>query len=228
MLCLVVCLVKYNTVSAANPLTVYINNEKQAYDQPPIVQNGRTLVPLRGIFETLGAKVTWHQSTQTITAVKGNTNVWLKIGSINVKINNVSKTIDVPAQTKNNRTLVPLRFVSEVFGAKVAWDSKINRIDITYDGVIPTKEMKVHFIDVGQGDDIYIKAPEGEDIIIDAGNKGKGDEVVTYLKSQNVDDIEVMISTHPDADHIGGLDEVLEAYKVESIYAPKVSHNSSI
>ncbi|WP_425589403.1 ComEC/Rec2 family competence protein [Fictibacillus halophilus] len=86
--------------------------------------------------------------------------------------------------------------------------------------------MKVHFIDVGQGDAIYIKAPEGEDIIIDAGNKGKGDEVVAYLKSQNVDDIEIMISTHPDADHIGGLDEVLEAYKVESVYAPKVSHTT--
>jgi len=86
--------------------------------------------------------------------------------------------------------------------------------------------ISVHFIDVGQGDAIYIKAPNGEDILIDAGNKTKGDVVISYLKKLKVDDIEVMIATHPDADHIGGLDEVLAAYKVESVYAPKASHTT--
>jgi competence protein ComEC len=88
------------------------------------------------------------------------------------------------------------------------------------------KNMVVHFIDIGQGDAIYIKMPSGEDVVIDAGNKAKGKEVVAYLKKQKVDDIEVMIASHPDADHLGGLDEVLKAYKVESIYAPKVSHTT--
>lgn len=87
-----------------------------------------------------------------------------------------------------------------------------------------TKKMNVHFINVGQGDAIYIKAPNGEDILIDGGRNGK--TVVEYLKKQKVDDIEILIATHPDADHIGGLDEVLEAFKVESVYAPKVSHTT--
>ncbi|TCI50346.1 MBL fold metallo-hydrolase [Exiguobacterium sp. SH5S13] len=86
--------------------------------------------------------------------------------------------------------------------------------------------IKVHYIDVGQGDAIYIKMPSGEDVIIDGGNKGKGDAIVAYLKKQKVDDIEVLISTHPDADHIGGLDEILDAYRVENIYAPKVKHTT--
>ena len=86
--------------------------------------------------------------------------------------------------------------------------------------------MTVHFIDVGQGDATYIKTPNGDDILIDAGNKGKGDAVVAYLKKLKVDDIEVLISTHPDADHIGGLDEVINAFKIENIYAPKVSHTT--
>ncbi|MBA9043170.1 beta-lactamase superfamily II metal-dependent hydrolase, partial [Bacillus aryabhattai] len=50
------------------------------------------------------------------------------------------------------------------------------------------KTMKVHYIDVGQGDSIYIKAPNGEDIVIDGGSKGKGNAVVSYLKKQKVDD----------------------------------------
>lgn len=86
--------------------------------------------------------------------------------------------------------------------------------------------IKVHYIDVGQGDAIYIKMPSGEDVIIDGGNKGKGDAIVAYLKKQKVDDIEVLISTHPDADHIGGLDEILDAYRVENVYAPKVKHTT--
>jgi len=68
--------------------------------------------------------------------------------------------------------------------------------------------------------------PSGEDVIIDGGNKGKGDAIVAYLKKQKVDDIEVLISTHPDADHIGGLDEILDAYRVENVYAPKVKHTT--
>ncbi|BBW97212.1 ComEC/Rec2 family competence protein [Geobacillus icigianus] len=88
-----------------------------------------------------------------------------------------------------------------------------------------TKNMYVHFINVGQGDSIYIKAPNGEDILIDGGNKD-GSDVVAYLKKQKVKDIEFMIATHPDADHIGGLDEVLKAFPVKNVYAPKVSHTS--
>ncbi|WP_434402951.1 MBL fold metallo-hydrolase (plasmid) [Planococcus sp. 11815] len=89
-----------------------------------------------------------------------------------------------------------------------------------------TPTMKVHFINVGQGDATYIKMPGGEDILIDGGRQGQGDKIIAYLKKQKVDDIEIMIATHPDADHIGALDEVLKAYKVESVYAPKVSHTT--
>lgn len=89
-----------------------------------------------------------------------------------------------------------------------------------------TPTMKVHFINVGQGDATYIKMPGGEDILIDGGRQGQGDKIIAYLKKQKVDDIEIMIASHPDADHIGALDEVLKAYKVEAVYAPKVSHTT--
>jgi len=94
------------------------------------------------------------------------------------------------------------------------------------DATAATKNLSAHFIDVGQGDAIYIKTANGDDIVIDAGNKAKGDIVVNYLKKLKVDDIEVLISTHPDADHVGGLDEVLNAFKVENVYAPNVSHTT--
>ncbi|ECL8005330.1 MBL fold metallo-hydrolase [Listeria innocua] len=90
-----------------------------------------------------------------------------------------------------------------------------------------TPTIKVHFIDVGQGDAIYIKAPSGEDILIDAGNKGKGKIVVNYLKKLKVKDIEVMVASHPDADNIGGLPEVMNSIKVKSLYAPNSTNTTA-
>ncbi|BBI34626.1 MBL fold metallo-hydrolase [Cohnella abietis] len=87
-------------------------------------------------------------------------------------------------------------------------------------------KLSVYFLNVGQGDATYIKTAAGDDILIDAGKKEAGEIVVNYLKQLGVDDIEVMISTHPDADHVGGLDTVLKNFKVKAVYAPKVSHTT--
>lgn len=79
-----------------------------------------------------------------------------------------------------------------------------------------SKSLKVHFIDVGQGDAIFIDYGD-YDILIDAGNNDDGDLVVDYLKKLGTDDIEIMVATHPHADHIGGLDDVLAAFDIENI-----------
>lgn len=85
--------------------------------------------------------------------------------------------------------------------------------------------VKVHFINVGQGDSILIQTGS-ENVLIDGGGKGKGDEVVAYLKKQKVKTLNVVVSTHPDADHIGGLAYVINTMTVKKVYAPKVSHNT--
>lgn len=86
----------------------------------------------------------------------------------------------------------------------------------TLKGITPY-QARVHFIDVGQADSIYVQLPDHVDILIDGGNVGDGQTVINYLKTQNVDDIELMIATHPHEDHIGGLPAVLEAFRIEEI-----------
>jgi hypothetical protein len=109
---------------------VIVNGAILTFDQPPIIENGRTLVPLRGIFEALGANVTWNQSTQTVTAVKDGITVTLKIGSDILVRNGEQIKLDVPAKIVGGRTIVPARAVSESFGAAVSWDQTTRTVTI--------------------------------------------------------------------------------------------------
>jgi hypothetical protein len=78
--------------------TVQLDGRQLYFDVPPVIDNGRTLVPLRVIFEAMGATVAWDDATKTVTAIKGNTTVILKLGSTTPKVNGVVKTLDVPAK----------------------------------------------------------------------------------------------------------------------------------
>lgn len=84
----------------------------------------------------------------------------------------------------------------------------------------------VHFIDVGQADCTLVQLPNGENMLIDAGNNENGEEVVSYLKRQKVSRIDYLIGTHPHADHIGGLDNVISAFDIGAFYMPKVQTNT--
>ena len=111
-----------DAASSEDVITVKVNNKNVSFDQPPVLENGRTLVPLRAIFEALGADVSWDQNTQTVTAEKGDINISLQIGSANMYVSGETKVLDVPAKITGGRTLVPVRAISEAFGCDVSWD----------------------------------------------------------------------------------------------------------
>jgi len=119
-----------NTPSTAHSINVIVNGTALTFDQPPIIQDGRTLVPLRVIFEALGADVTWEQATQTVTAERDDVTVSLRIGSNVLARNDELVTLDVPAQIVGERTLVPARAVAESFGAQVDWEQSTRTVTI--------------------------------------------------------------------------------------------------
>ena len=114
-------------------ITVTINNQQIQFDQPPVIIDGRTLVPLRAIFEGLGATVDWNGDTQTVTAKKENTTVKITIGDNKLYVNGNTVNLDVPAQIISDRTLVPVRAVSEAFDCEVNWDGNTKTVSIRAD-----------------------------------------------------------------------------------------------
>lgn len=110
---------------------VSVNDMYLYFDQEPIIEDGRTLVPLRTIFEALGAEVDWNSQTQTVTASKKGTTITLQIGSNTMYKNGKEIVLDVPAALKNGRTLVPVRAISEAFGCDVTWNAEQKQVEIT-------------------------------------------------------------------------------------------------
>lgn len=109
---------------------LYKGDEVVTLDVPAQVQNDRTLVPLRAIFEALGAQVDWEEETQLITSTKGDITIKLTVGSDKLYRNDDEIVLDVPAQVQNDRTLVPVRAISESFGCQVDWDEETQLVTI--------------------------------------------------------------------------------------------------
>ena len=145
------------TVFAANDITVKINNETVIFDQKPIIENDRTLVPIRAIAEKMLFDVDYEHSTQKITLKNFNTVLTLYVNqkSITKELIHASNTysdktksisLDVPAKIIEGRTYVPLRAISELFGATVEWDNNNHTANISY---ALTSGEPVEFIDKG-------------------------------------------------------------------------------
>lgn len=111
-------------------IKVSVDGDYLSFDQPPVLANERTLVPFRAIFEKLGANVDWSGETQTVTAVKGETEITLKIGESAIYVNGEKKELDVALQIVNDRTLVPVRAISESLGCEVGWDGNTKTVII--------------------------------------------------------------------------------------------------
>lgn len=113
----------------ARPLSVELNGQPLDGD-PPLMQQGRVLVPLRNIFQALGAEVRFDAAAKTIRAQRGATVVELTLGQTAASISGRAVTLEVPAAALDGKTYVPLRFVAEALGSQVAWDGAASTVRI--------------------------------------------------------------------------------------------------
>ncbi|RXJ02940.1 copper amine oxidase N-terminal domain-containing protein [Anaerobacillus alkaliphilus] len=136
------------------PIKIIVDGVPISSDQAPIIVDGRTLVPVRAIFEALDAKVSYVSATKQVIGTRDNTTVILTLGSNRAIVNNEVKILDVPAQTVNGRTLVPVRFVSEALGDDVKYNASRREVVITrkYSSNVTVKDVN----NFGDGRDIEV------------------------------------------------------------------------
>lgn len=126
-------------------IDVLVNGEKLVLDVAPVMRNSRTMVPMRAIFEALGAKVNWIQSGKIIIATKDELMITMQIDNPNMVVERVGSTdkeiipLDVAPFIMNNRTLVPARAVSEALKAKVDWVQETRTVIIVKNEAVDNK-----------------------------------------------------------------------------------------
>ncbi len=119
---------------AAPPIQVTVNGTPVNFSgTPPTEINGSVLVPLRGVFQALGASVNYNGATRTINAQKGSSQVILPLGATTATVNGQSQSLSQPAQSIGGTTLVPLRFVAQALGASVRWHAQSSTVEIRTD-----------------------------------------------------------------------------------------------
>ncbi|MFZ5966140.1 MAG: stalk domain-containing protein [Bacillota bacterium] len=111
-------------------IKIFIDGEEQIYSVAPMIINGRTFVPMRGVFETFETKVDWIEETKTVKAAKEDVDIEVTVGSYFAKKNEDTIQLDAKPFIYQDRTMVPLRFISEAFGAEVTWNEQERNISI--------------------------------------------------------------------------------------------------
>ncbi|CAM5780518.1 MULTISPECIES: N-acetylmuramoyl-L-alanine amidase [Brevibacillus] len=158
--------------SAAPSVHLMIGGQAVQPDVPPIIEKGRTLVPVRVIAEGLGAKVDWNQATRTAVITRGPQTLQLTVGSKNALVNGKKVQLDTPPVMRNQRMLLPLRFVGESLGVTVGWDNASRTVianetpEMRYNGNKPTLSLK----GFQYGDKLYISAQAAAEQV---GKKGQ-------------------------------------------------------
>lgn len=167
---------------SAFAIDVRIDNTPLTMDVPASTINGRTMVPMRAIFEALGADVAWDNATKGITATKEDKTVNLYLNNKTAYIDGVASVLDAAPVTLSGRTMVPARFIAEAMGCNVGWDGATQTVNITTDSTAqPVKE------------NLYkvVRVVDGDTFVVDFNGK---EEKVRLIG------IDTPESVHPDAD----------------------------
>ena len=139
-------------VSASpNEIRVVIEGQEVNFPaQPPVIVDGRTLVPVRGVFEALGFDVDWNPDTRTAYLTNAGYNVVISIGSDLFTTNDVEHTLDVPAEIIGGSTMLPLRAVLESVGYELEWDEAARTITIAYASAARQDNIPPGYIMIGR------------------------------------------------------------------------------
>lgn len=182
LLTLILVLVSAVPGLSAQEIKINVQGKPLVLNTKPVTENGRLLVPVRPIFEALGATVKWDSVSRTVYAQEDYFLVKVKVNDQFAEINGVTEKMEVPARIINDVVMVPARFAGEVFGATVEWNSKTSTVNIFYkksaalevdrteEAVVLGQDVSIRSFTLLPGGSMFIEG------LITAGDKSSGDK----------------------------------------------------
>ena len=180
----------------AKKIEIVLNNEIVKTDTDPFLKENRTFVPVRFISEKLGFKVDWDEKAQLVTITNNDKKIELTIGNKEAKVDGKAATIDVAPLLKNNRTFVPLRFISENFGVKTGWDAKTYRVLLETkksDELNLTEEERAYYDQAKSlEEDLKIKFDEMKSYLFENASKYSEAELKEIYEAKKAEALEII------------------------------------
>ena len=208
-------------VFASYDVKILVDGERLECEASPIIKDGTTLVPMRDVFEGLGAVVSWDDQLRTATGTYKDVTVEISSDGGSFLKNGEALELSVKPIIMHDRILIPLRAVAESFGYNVMWRGEDYTVSIS------TKpSMKTYFLDSGQADSIFIELPDGKCMLIDAAEAEFGKTLESFILSKGYSHIDYIVATHPHSDHIGGMGHILKSFSVGKFYMPEILHTT--
>lgn len=180
----------------AKKIEIVLNNEIVKTDTEPFLKENRTFVPVRFISEKLGFKVDWDEKAQLVTITNNDKKIELTIGNKEAKVDGKAAAIDVAPLLKDNRTFVPLRFISENFGVKTGWDAKAYRVLLETkksDELNLTEEERAYY-DLAKSleEDLKIKFDEMKSYLFENASKYSEAELKEIYEAKKAEALEII------------------------------------
>lgn len=175
--------------------TINIGNRSISIDTAPVIMNGRTLIPVRGVSEAMGGNVNWNNDTKTVTITLGSNKVEMTIDSTTAYFNDKAQTLDVAPVVLNGRTMLPARFIAESFGFDVNWDNDTKTISIT-----PRQEISTETTTVEESTEtttIENTESNGKSLIVYFSKTGTTERIANEIKDITGSDIVKIETVNP-------------------------------
>ncbi|MDP4134245.1 MAG: N-acetylmuramoyl-L-alanine amidase family protein [Bacillota bacterium] len=182
-LILILCL-SFVVARAETLVTLVVDSKAVSCTPSPAIVDDRVLIPARAVFEEMGAKVSWNESSKQVKVIYNNTEIKMNVGTKEAYVNGKTVKLDVPPSIISSRTMIPLRFVGESIGADVNWNASTYTVNI----VSPEKN-------VSTGDSSNSEEPP---VVIESVSLKKGNGYDTiYITSSGVADVKTMVLSNP-------------------------------
>lgn len=173
-------------VSAEDVVTILVDNRPVEGLEPAYVENGRAMVPMRAIFEALGAEVSWDGDNAEVTAVKDDKTIKLTIGDSVLYRNNTSVKLDSPAVIKGEgTTMVPARAVSEALDADVEWDEKTYTVYVDSEPKAEKTEKYDSLEALSKAVGFEVTLPDNAKDKAEFETAGEGEDIVAQIRYTN-------------------------------------------
>lgn len=206
---------------ASYEISVLVNGEALKLDKAPEMLDGEVFLPMREVFEKLGADVIWNGEERSAAGIYKGTEIIIYPDSGKTFKNGRAVITTVSPKIKDNKVMIPLSLIAEGFDCNVIRKGEDYTVSITKGGM-----MKIHFLDCGQADSIFIELPDGKCMLVDAAESSFGESLEAFIKEKGYFHIDYVFATHPHSDHIGGMEHILNSFAVGNFYMPEVYHTT--